>query len=467
MQSEFSSLYRSLYHRYCTQPSILIHEDADDLPTKWSELQWQALWYSGAFGTAFQATNGSTVEIVQFGFWNREPGPDFVHSVIRVDGVETLEGDIELDMHVSDWERHGHSQNHSFDRVILHLFLHRTGLDHFTRTADNRNVTQVHLQKELDHLPQRFQATIAHPGRCCAPLRTMSSDKIDTLIETAAGIRLDRKAQQFRRAALAHGIDEALFQAIAIALGYKLNKVPFLLLAQRAKLRILREQEEAADAILFGLAGFLENRHQNDTAAKTREYWGSLWQHWWRFRSQFAHLKVPPDLWRFGMTRPANHPHRRLGALARIASGWKGFRLLTPEFGAVSRWFEELSHPFWDHHYTLDSTTTTRPVRLIGEPRINEILANVIYPALLSADRSHWAAYKKLRAQLGNKRLAIVGRRLFGDPVRAQDHAQFLYQQQGLLQIFEDFCLADTTDCARCRFPQIVAKMTQNDGAPG
>jgi Protein of unknown function (DUF2851) len=459
MQSDTILPHFSLYHRYCSQPSPVIHEDAEDLPAKWTELQWQALWYSGAFGTAFQATNGSTVEIVQFGFWNRESGPDFVHAVIRIDGVETQEGDIELDMHVADWERHGHSQNHSFDRVILHLFLHRAGPDHFTRTADNRNVTQIHLQKELDQLPQRFQTTIAHSGRCCAPLRTMSSEKIDSLIETAAGIRLDRKAQQFRRSALAHGIDEALFQAIAIALGYKLNKVPFLLLAQRARLRTLRRLQAAAEAILFGLAGFLENRHQDNTAADAREYWGSLWQHWWRFRSQFANLKLPTDIWRFGMTRPANHPHRRLGALARIACCWKEFRLLTPDFDRVCHWFEELSHPFWDHHYTLDSVTTTRPVRLIGEPRINEILANVIYPALLSADRSHWVAYKKLRAQLGNKRLAIVGRRLFGDPVRATDHTQFLYQQQGLLQIFEDFCLADTTDCARCRFPQMVAEL--------
>jgi hypothetical protein len=459
MTNETSSGYLPLYRRYCAESPLLLHEDADDLPAKWTELQWQALWYSGAFGTAFQATDGSTVEIVQVGFWNRESGPDFVHAVIRIDGTETLEGDIELDMHVADWDRHGHSQNHSFDRVILHLFLHRSGADHFTRTADNRNVKQVHLQKEVDQLPQRFQMTIAHPGRCCGPLRTMSSDKIDVLIETAATVRLDRKAQQFRRAALAHGIDEALFQAIAIALGYKLNKVPFLLLAQRAKLKTLRDHEAGAESILFGLAGFLENRFQNDDLAATREYWGSLWQHWWRHRSQFGHLNIPPDLWRFGMTRPANHPHRRLGALARIASIWKEFRLLTPDFSAVSRWFEELSHPFWDYHYTLESITTTRPIRLIGETRINEILANVIYPALFSGDRSHWTTYKKLRAQLGNRRLAIVGRRLFGDSERANTYAQFLYQQQGLLQIFEDFCLADTTDCATCQFPRMVAEI--------
>ncbi len=114
-------------------------------------MQWQAMWYSGAFGTTFRAVSGSLVEIIQFGFWNREPGPDFVHASLRVEGEQLLEGDIELDMHVGDWDRHGHSQNPAFDRVVLHLFLQKSGADYFTRTTLNREVLQIHLQSEIDH----------------------------------------------------------------------------------------------------------------------------------------------------------------------------------------------------------------------------------------------------------------------------------------------------------------------------
>ena len=105
-------------------------------------MQWQALWYSGAFGTTFRSTAGALVEIIQFGFWNRESGPDFVHGAIRIDGDRTYEGDIEWDMHVADWERHGHSQNSAFDKVVLHVFLHSGGASHFTRTTENREVTR-------------------------------------------------------------------------------------------------------------------------------------------------------------------------------------------------------------------------------------------------------------------------------------------------------------------------------------
>jgi hypothetical protein len=125
----------------------------------------------------------------------------------------------------------------------------------------------------------------------------------------------------------------------------------------------------------------------------------------------------------------------------------------------VAEWISGLSHPFWDYHFTLSSDPAVRPMRLLGETRINEILANVIHPMLISSDQADWESYKKIRAELSNRRLAIVCRRLFGEIDRAREHVRYLYQQQGLLQIFEDFCLADTTNCAGCQFPKMIAKL--------
>src|SRR5918912_1019090 len=72
--------------------------DTEDLHQRWSELEWQTLWYAGACGKTFRATNGALIEILQFGLWNHEAGPDFVDAVVRVDGKpEPLCGDIELD----------------------------------------------------------------------------------------------------------------------------------------------------------------------------------------------------------------------------------------------------------------------------------------------------------------------------------------------------------------------------------
>ena len=341
-----SSSCISIYQESCIHETPPKPDPAGDLAEKWTELEWQALWYSGAFGTTFHTTAGTLVEIIQFGFWNREPGPDFVHAAVRIDGGQTLEGYIEWDMHVADWEHHGHSQNAAFDHVVLHVFLYKGVANHFTRTTQNREVIQVHLQSKVDLL--NATPPIAHPGQCCAPLRQLSDRTIDGLIETAAKVRMQRKADQFNRAAIAHGVDEALFQGLAVALGYKLNKIPFLLLAQRAKLQLLRDQGPAAESLLFGIAGFLEDSMTNHALSIDRDYWRHLWKHWWQLRSQFAHFILQRNLWRFGMTRPGNHPHRRLGALAELARRWKEVRLLRPRLDEVAEWISGLSHPFWD-----------------------------------------------------------------------------------------------------------------------
>ena len=446
-----------IYREGADLHALQVHEPLGQIAEKWTELEWQALWYSGAFGTTFRSTDGALIEIIQFGFWNRESGPDFVHAAIRIDGDRTCEGDVEWDLHVADWERHGHSQNSAFDRVVLHVFLYSGGASHFTRTSQNREVIQIHLQKEIDLVDAHPPA--AHPGRCCAPLRELPSSTIDSLIEAAAQVRMQKKAEHFKRAAMVHGIDEALYQALASALGYKLNKLAFLLLAERAKLRSLREYGVAAESVLFGLAGFLEDPGINQTSLCEHEYWRGLWEHWWQLRSHFERHILQRSMWKLGMTRPSNHPHRRLGALAELVRRWKEIRLLRPRLEDVADWFGTLSHEFWDYHFSLLSAATERPVRLLGETRVNEILANVIYPMLASSHQGDWEAYKKIRAELGNRRLAIVCGRLFGQMDRAREHVRFLYQQQGLLQIFEDFCLADATNCAGCRFPEMITKL--------
>jgi hypothetical protein len=52
-----------------------------------TELELQARWFAGDFGQNFVSTSGDKIDIVQFGTWNREAGPDFRDAAIRVNGV--------------------------------------------------------------------------------------------------------------------------------------------------------------------------------------------------------------------------------------------------------------------------------------------------------------------------------------------------------------------------------------------
>jgi hypothetical protein len=95
---------------------------------------------------------------------------------------------------------------------------------------------------------------------------------------------------------------------------------------------------------------------------------------------------------------------------------------------------------------------------LIGESRIAEILANVLLPLFFAEGANVWAAYEKWPARLSNRRLETGATRLFGGDPRRPHFTKTIAQQQGLLQIYEDFCLQDNSDCAQCPFPEQMLK---------
>jgi hypothetical protein len=455
----------TIYREALQTTNDSVSEPAQELHHTWSELEYQALWYSGAFGSTFRSTDGSSIEILQFGFWNRETGPDFVRAVIRINNAEILAGDIELDLAANDWDRHGHAENRAFANVILHVFLRRSGAFYFTRTIEHREVLQIELAKDCRPATVDLHL-LAKPGTCCAPLAQLSNQQVDQLLETAARTRIEQKTQLLRRAIHIHGIDEALFQSLAIALGYKWNKVPFLILAQRVTLQRLRADPASAEALLFGLAGFLESADPAKNLLPPTHYAATLWAHWWRMRSESHALVLARDHWKLSGNRPANHPHRRLGTLAVLANRWSEFRKQSNDLAKVCRWLEELSHPFWDFHYTLHSDPVPTPLALVGRSRVNDILANVLFPLVMFSETTHWESFKQVRAELSNKDLELAGLRLFGDQNRTQVFTRFLYQQQGLLQIFQDFCLGNRNDCRDCRFPKLVQTIAETKERP-
>ena len=117
-----------------------------------------------------------------------------------------------------------------------------------------------------------------------------------------------------------------------------------------------------------------------------------------------------------------------------------------------------LEHSFWNFHYTLTSDAARREMALVGESRAAEILANVLYPFAFSNGADVWSEFSKLPARLSNRRLATGATRLFGDDPRCAQFLKTVAHQQGLLQIYEDFCLQDNSDCAQCPFPEQMQK---------
>ncbi len=426
------------------------------------ELDIQAQWFGGEFGRNFTGTNGERIEIVQFGHWNRAAGPDFTECAVRING-ELRAGPIELDIRASDWEGHGHGANPNFDPVVLHIYTDGPALNRFfTRTSSHHEVCQLQLpqftglQGPPDYLPE------AYPGRCVTPLGRMSNTEVESILHSAAQFRLLQKSMRFRSMAESTTLDQAMFQGIAEALGFRQNKTQMAVLAQRNPIRTLLELNPMQrEARLFGAAGFMEQEHYEESLSEdSRQYLGSLWEEWWKIRDEVepsSHRAIP---WNFGGSRPVNHPQRRVGALAVIANHW---RLLSSFWRnpqgdcekALREFFDGVSHSYWENHYTLRSAPSDCALKLVGADRQRDILGNLIFPCLVAKDESFWEDYEVMCGSVSNEKLRRALLRLFGsDDERAGEFSKLYFQQQGLLQIYRDFCLEDHSECENCPFPE-------------
>ncbi len=349
--------------------STRVRERALFLPLRTpKELELQARWFAGDFGKNFVSSTGDKIDIVQFGTWNREAGPDFCDAAIRMNGREPLRGCIEIDLVDRNWDLHGHSVNPAFEETVLHVFVDKSDREFFTRTKSNRNVPQVQIDPAI--LPEAFSANIplARPGRCQAPLGNLPEERVRSVLNAAAQFRLQKKAARIRAKIDNHGRDEALFQEIAGALGYKENKLPFTLIAQRLSLKSLLGKMPDAEAILFGLAGFLESPDLAVYKKSAKNYVRELWDRWWPHRDELQRLILPHKAWRLSGTRPVNHPQRRLAALSILVRDWPAFRhsLGKQDAAAVEKFFAGLDHPFWKFRYTLTAPASPKAMAIIG-----------------------------------------------------------------------------------------------------
>ena len=424
------------------------------------ELELQALWFSGALGRSFRTTNGKAVNIVQFGEWNRSAGPDFIQSAVEIDG-EVFTGPLELDPDSGAWEAHGHATNPAFRDVVLHVVFQATAREAFIRNCEHREVPQVVITAaqlaDALNLPQR-EVAIAHPGRCVHPLKNLSPGAIERLLDDAARHRAGLKASRWLKTADAHGRDAALFQTTAEALGYGGNALAMRLLAQRAPLTLLRAENGAAESVLFGTAGFLTPHLHQAAPDDTRDYLRGLWENWWKSRARFEVTADRAIPWKSHGQRPANHPHRRVGALAALVEVWPQYRrlALARPFSAkpVVDFLQSLKHDFWGHRHTLTSTYSARPVALFGRARALELIANHLAPLAMAEDGMTFRSYQKLRNSAANDKVRRCGLRLFGSEKAAQQWSRRVCHHQALLQIYQDFCLDDFSDCADCPFPE-------------
>jgi hypothetical protein len=117
---------------------------------------------------------------------------------------------------------------------------------------------------------------------------------------------------------------------------------------------------------------------------------------------------------------------------------------------------------YWTAHSRLGSRKGN-PQRLIGTQRALTMVVDAVLPVLLlSAQASAplqtalLACYRAAPRLPDNALLRYMARRLFGDDPALLPLMSGARQQQGVLQIFSDYCDNDEGNCQGCDFPLVA-----------
>lgn len=437
-----------------------------------SELEVQALWFEQLHLPVLKTDDERTVEVIQPGFWNHAGGPDFSQAAVRFfrDGeAELAVGNVEVHLRPGDWNAHGHHADPAYEGTILHVvWENRTEKKFFPATAAFRRVPQVELSSQLVApwvelaplcaMAAQHPLPCATPGRCSPVLASLPAERVVEILREAGLFRLRQKARRWFWRRRLTSPEQALYEALAEALGYHANQVPMRLVAQRLPWKMMRGfDHETRLAHLFGLAGFLPDESVARLRSEPRAWLRRLWEIWWKARSGFDYALLPKSQWKLAGLRPLNRPERRLAALAQIAPQ---IPALTASLGGrdAEKFGEILSairDPFWEKHATLNSAPLSSPCRLIGKDRIEDIFINIFWPMISLDDAS--AAQEGLREMSvsPNSVGRIASQRTLLANLKPKQMREALVQQ-GLLQIFRDYCQTDCSDCRDCTFPELV-----------
>ncbi len=441
-----------------------------------TEMEVQALWFEQLYQPELATDDGRTVQIIQPGFWNHGGGPDFTRAVVRFhkDGKsddDVTIGNVEVHLRPADWNAHGHHADAAYNETILHaVWETRSGKTVFPATASFRRVPQVVLGTQLVAPWAELQPVCASllrgplpgavPGRCSPELARRPANQIADILRAAGLFRLRQKARRWFWRQRLTSPEQALHEALAEALGFHANQVPMRLVAQRLPWTLLRSLDpEARLAHLFGLAGFLPNESVTRLQSETRGWLRKLWEIWWKARGPLDYALLPRSQWRLAGLRPLNRPERRLAALAQIVPRVPELlaALRARDAERFSATLLAIRDPFWEKHATLTGAPLRTPCRLLGEERAHDILINVFWPMVSLEDPdAAQLALRKINTAV-NGAAQIASQRLLISALTPKQTREALVQQ-GLLQIFRDYCQTDCSQCRDCTFPELVKK---------
>lgn len=401
-----------------------------------------------------QTTAGMSVEVIDPGLHNSNAGPDFFNAKLKIDGTLWV-GNIEIHTLASDWYRHGHDKDKTYDSVILHVVA--TPDAEVVRT-NGQVIPQLQLSCP-DYVKEHYLALCRadRSPSCRAVLPALPKLTVHSWFSALQTERLQQKAEAIglRLERCESRWEDTFFTTLARNYGFGLNGDAFETWAGRLPFRAIDKHRNdlfQIEAFFFGQAGvleetFLPEKQEDDYVLRLRKEF--------RYLQHKFQLPAPMDasLWRFLRLRPENFPYIRLAQLAYLYQ--KGATLFSQVMEAetladVRSLLSTRTSEYWEMHFVPGKLSSSRKVKPMGDRSLNLLVINTVAPFLYAYGRHKADERMCIRAVTFLEELKAEDNyiiRLWKNAGLPVDSAA---DSQALIQLHKEYC--EKRKCLYCRF---------------
>jgi len=341
------------------------------------------IWQHQLFSkTRLVTTDGEKLVVFNPGFSNENSGPDFQEARIKLDQLEWV-GNIELHVKASDWQNHNHQHDPAYQHIILHVVWIN---DKSLMLQDGTYVPTLELKNRVDHaLLENYRKFIQRPEEivCQNSLETLDQFTILMQLEKMLIERLQEKANHCLQIFEKTNSDweETAYIMLCRAFGMKVNQEPFEILAKNLPYKIIQKNKnkpKSVMALLFGIAGFLEEDSKDDYQNDLKNEWIYL-SHKYNLKTALSRYH-----WKFSKLRPPNFPTVRLAQLSGFFIQDTGVMVwLSSSSSRGSFILSDQLDSYWVNHYDFGKKLNKR-INNVGSSLFDHVQINVAAPLIFA-----------------------------------------------------------------------------------
>lgn len=354
----------------------------------------QYVWQHKLLDGGLTTTDGQPVIVERAGDLNRDAGPDFLDARLSIGGVRWA-GNVEVHIKASDWRIHHHSDDKSYNNVILHVvYVSDTDIcledGYKVPTVEIADAIPEHVWRNYDEL---MQSALTNDIPCAPRLKEIPEFLFHTGQDRLLVERLQRKSHDVDRLlkATRGSWEQVCYMIVARYFGGKTNAFAFELLAKITPMNLLAKIKDnpfRIEALFFGQAGMLSGLFFDDYPnALQREY---------NYMSAAYNLSpMQAHLWKFFRMRPVGFPTLRISQFANLiakSSNLFSKLLETKDAKSLRSFFDIVASDYWQSHFRFDrplADGVPPSVKNLGDDAIDTILINAWVPLLFKYGLEH------------------------------------------------------------------------------